>query len=591
MRQFNNILIAGLLAVALALVAAASAQEAEAPASLVYDLYQGQAVVGEVGVGLERGAAGTESSSYAQVGGVIDLSDTLTTNLDGSAKHYRLSGTVQGIEITMDVSFASDGVHLDLDQGGQKQNLTLPVTGPAYVFDNNFLDGYQIAVDQVVAQQQEISFVAVVPQVAAQGTVTLTPAGTASVEYLGQHVTAQRIDGKFQVAGQTLTMTIYLGDDDNILVLEQSPGSVRFVRRSAGASGGATSSAAPGEGDSAAAANAAAIATESSGPTAASRLAEDAHCLEQRVLHVESTGAELYGELSVPVGVDGRAPALLLLPGSGAVDVDGNAAPVLNNSGYRQLAYALACHGFAVLRVAKLGIPPSTGDANAVTVQTYAQNTADWLELLARQPDVDPNRIGLLGHSEGGLIALYAVAEQLVTPQVVALIATPGRRLDVILREQLLARNEEGGATPEQLDALGQQIDAAVAAILSSEGATLELSGDLANNPIAQAFAHAAGLLRSEFEQDPVVLAAQVGQPMVVLQGDKDIQVNPADGELLAAAAPRATLLAFADLTHNLVDTGGPALNAMLPSPTAVISDTLVRALATYLNGHLRAAR
>ncbi len=231
---------------------------------------------------------------------------------------------------------------------------------------------------------------------------------------------------------------------------------------------------------------------------------------------MESTGAELYGELSVPVGVEGRAPALLLLPGSGAVDGDGNVMPLLRNSGYRQLAYALACHGFAMLRVAKLGIPPSTANAKDVTLQTFAHNTADWLALLADQPDIDPNRIGLLGHSEGGLIALYAVANQFVAPQVVALIATSGRPLDDLAREQIIARNQEAGATPEQLRAVG---------------------------------------------------------------------------ELLAAAATRATLLAFADLTHNLLDTSGPALDAMLPGPNAVISDTLVRALATYLNGYLRAAR
>ncbi len=234
-KQFNRMLSAGLFALTLTLVVGASAQEADAAGALVYDLYQGQNVLGEVGVALERGAAGTVSSSYAKVAGVIDLTDTLTTNADGSAQHYQLSGKVQGVDITMDVTFAADGVHMDLEQGGAKQDLTIPVTGPAYVFDNNFLDGWQIAVDQVVAQQEAITFTAVVPQVAAQGTVTLTPAGTDSVEYLGQNVTAQRIDGELQVAGQTLKVTIYLDDAGDILVLEQAPGSGRFVRRGAGA--------------------------------------------------------------------------------------------------------------------------------------------------------------------------------------------------------------------------------------------------------------------------------------------------------------------------------------------------------------------
>lgn len=590
MRQSLRFTLAGIIAVTCVLAGNAAAQESNAPEPLVYDLYQGQAVVGEVGVALERSASGTTSNSYAKVGGIIDLTDTLTTNPDGSAQHYQLTGTVQGTAITMTVAFSADGAQMNLDQGGQKQALTIPVTGPAYVFDNNFIDGFQIAADKVVLQQRELTFVAVVPQVAAQGTVTLTPAGTGTLDYLGERVTAQRIDGEFKVAGQTLALTLYLDESGDILQLEQSPGAVRFVRRAAQPTTDAAPQ--PAESDEGTdVSQAAADATDPAEPTATTKLAEESRCLVQRTLHTESTGAELYGELSVPTSVKGRAPALLLLPGSGAVDVDGNAFPLLSNSGYRQLAYALACHGYAVLRVAKLGIPPSTGDGNAVTLQSYAQNTADWMALLAEQPDIDPNRLGLMGHSEGGLIALYAAANGIVSPQVIVLIATAGRPLDAVLREQILARNEEAGATPEQLDVLAKRVDSAIAAIGAAEGTTLKLSGELAANPIAQAFAHAAGLLRSEFEQDPTALAAQVTQPLLVIQGDKDVQVSKADGELLAEAAPTATLLAFPDLTHNLVDTSGAALDAMLPSQDAVISDTLVRALATYLNGYLRPAR
>src|SRR5690606_17619277 len=143
------------------------------------------------------------------------------------------------------------------------------------------------------------------------------------------------------------------------------------------------------------------------------------------------------------------APTLLVLPGSGAVDLAGNALPIIRNSGLEQLAFALGCHGYGVLRVAKLGIPPSTGDGNAVTLDTYAQNTADWLALLASHPGVDPRRLGLIGHSEGGLIALYAAATGLVDPAVLVLIAAPGRPMDVLLEEQLIARAAEGGATTE----------------------------------------------------------------------------------------------------------------------------------------------
>ena len=60
------------------------------------------------------------------------------------------------------------------------------------------------------------------------------------------------------------------------------------------------------------------------------------------------------------------------------------------------------------------------------------------------------------------------------------------------------------------------------------------------------------------------------------------------DAELIAAAAPHADLFLFADLTHNLVDTAGPALSLPLPGADAVISPTVVQVIATYLAGNLR---
>lgn len=67
----------------------------------------------------------------------------------------------------------------------------------------------------------------------------------------------------------------------------------------------------------------------------------------------------------------------MVLPGSGAVDLAGNALPIIGNSGLEQLAHALGCRGYGVLRVAKLGIPPSTGDGNAVTPDADAGAGAD----------------------------------------------------------------------------------------------------------------------------------------------------------------------------------------------------------------------
>ena len=219
-----------------------------------------------------------------------------------------------------------------------------------------------------------------------------------------------------------------------------------------------------------------------------------------------STGETLVGRLTLPVAAtaEGGAPAptLLLLPGSGAVDMDGNALPFITNAMYKQLAFELACNGYGLLRVAKLGIAPSSGDGNAVTLATYAQNAADWLALLAEQPGVDPNRLGLIGHSEGGLISLYTVAEGYAAPAVVVLLASPGGRSTVLRAAAGLLhalRHHRHSS-----DRTGAAADEAIAAIHNVEGTALVLEGDLAENQIAASLLTPLGCCAARWPSTPL---------------------------------------------------------------------------------------
>ena len=565
---------------ALALSASALAQSDVTPGRLhVYDLFQGPANLGETGMtftpveqasdaGADVGLAGT-SDSYVTIPGLLDLTAELTVGVDGSAVTYHLAGTVQGVAIDMQVEFGDEGAAMTLQQAGQTQEIALPAAGPLYVIDNNLIDGMQVlARAAMLAVGEEVEVAIVVPQAAMLGSATATANEAAEdFEHLGETIEVTRVEVTMTVAGQVIGSTIYLDDDRDIVVLEQPLGAVRFVRR---ASAGGDDSAAAGGG-------------------ASEFLAAARQCVTVTEVSVASTGETLAGLLTLPVGDVGEAthPTLLVIPGSGAVDLAGNSLPVIRNSGLEQLAYALGCRGYGVLRIAKLGIPPSTGDGNAVTLDTYARNTADWLAMLAEQPGVDPERIGIIGHSEGGLVALHSIATGLVEPAALVLVATPGRPIDVLLAEQLLARAAEGGATEEELAAVQTQTAEAIEAIRSSTGTRLELTGELADNQVAQAFGHAAGLLRSQMEQDPTALIAGLDLPILIVQGEKDLQVLPLDGQLLAAAAPSATLVTPPDLTHSFVDVSGPALEGLVPAPDAVISDALVGAIGDFLGAVL----
>ena len=459
------------LTMALALAAAQPA--AGNQAANVYDLFQGPANVGEFGATFTpsdpaAAGAGTDlsgvSDSYATVPGILDFAATLTVSQDGSALSYLLTGTVQGVAVEIAAEFHDAGVTITATQAGQTSSFELVASEPVYVVDNNFIDGLQLIARRAVATPGvEIDVAIVVPQVVLLGRATAVASeNVEELDHAGATLTANRVEVTMAVAGQTVASTVWLDEAGDIVVLAQPAFGVRFVRRAAGAADPAGG----GVEDAAVVAGAQAF------------LDSTRSCVTSSDVTVASTGETLAGVLTLPadLGEAGRAPTVLVLPGSGAVDMAGNALPVVRNSGLEQLAYALGCHGFGVLRIAKLGLPPSTGDGNAVTLDTYAQNTADWLALLAAHPGVDPARIGLLGHSEGGLVALYAAASGLVDPTALVLIAAAGRPMDVLLAEQLLARAEESGATEEQVAELSGQVGEAIAAIKASTGTRLDLT-------------------------------------------------------------------------------------------------------------------
>lgn len=604
--------VAWLAVLALSLPAVGAAQTGETTETATgptytYDIIQFGQTLGQTTLSVARGPTGYTTTASVTVAGLFQADNQLIARPDGSALTYTIEGTAQGAEFRIDAEFTDAGADLTLSQGGATPSMSVPSEAPFYVFDNNFLEGYQLAADQVMASGQQQVFAALVPQTVAVATLGFDAPKPGTVEYLGATLDVTQIDVALAVAGQALAIKLYLDGNGQILVLEQQPGAVRFVRQpDDGAAEEATevAKADVDRGDKPAAQaggapNGAPAGTTTSASsrhrTAEEALLANAHCVTEREVSVTSTGETLFGRLTLPLKATGAgatpAPTLVLLPGSGAVDMDGNAHPLIVNGMYKQLAFELACHGYGALRVAKLGISPSTGDGNAVTLSTYSQNTADWLAFLAQQPGVDAARLGVLGHSEGGLVALHGAAQDLIKPAVVVLLATPGRPLAVLLREQLLASFERSGITGETLDELVRQTDEAIQAIGGVEGTALALEGDLADNQIAASFAHAAGLLRSEMEHDPAQLARRVQVPTLVMQGLKDLQVQQVDGRNLAAGLPRGTLLELPDMSHNLVRVPGDPESGIIPAADAVVSATLVQSLVTWLNGHLRTAR
>lgn len=266
--------------------------------------------------------------------------------------------------------------------------------------------------------------------------------------------------------------------------------------------------------------------------------------------------------------------AVLIVPGSGPKDRDGNNPLGVNASPYRLLAEGLAAKGFATLRIDKRGMFASAmavEDANAVTIADYVDDVHAWVNVLRHH--IHTPYIWVLGHSEGGIVALAAAQEEDVCG--VVLIATPGRPMGEVLRQQLSANPENEMLLKQALpiiDALEhrQRVD-----ITNMHPALQSLF-----NPAVQ------GFLINAFSYNPGHLISSISKPVLVLQGQRDLQVEEADARLLKAANPQASLVILPNMNHVLkaVISDDRKVNiASYAEPTSTLAPGLIGSIEHFL--------
>ncbi len=257
--------------------------------------------------------------------------------------------------------------------------------------------------------------------------------------------------------------------------------------------------------------------------------------LEAEELLLSGPAGPLAATLMLP---EAAKAAALILPGSGPTDRNGNAPGALAPNSYALLAEALSTKGIASLRADKRGIGQSGGDANAVTLDAYAADAAVLAGELRDRSGAPC--VWIIGHSEGGLIALRA-APDLGAVCGLVLLATPGRPPGEVLRTQISA-NEANFAL---LGATGSLIDR----ITKGEHIKLkEIPEPLRGlfHPAVQDY------LIDLFAQNPLSLAATIDLPALVVQGEWDVQITSLDAERLTQALPQGVLAFIPRMTHAL---------------------------------------
>lgn len=305
---------------------------------------------------------------------------------------------------------------------------------------------------------------------------------------------------------------------------------------------------------------------------------------------------ELAGTFTTPRG-SGPFPGVILVSGSGPQDRD---ETLLGHKPFAVLADHLTREGIAVLRYDDRGVARSGGDFATATSSDLADDAQAALAYLASRPEVDGARVGIVGHSEGGLIGPL-VASRSDAPAFLVLLAGPGMTgADVIIDQSRVIARAQGadealierglsvnrelfGIVAEEDDVevlrerLTEVLDGYVAGMTPEERAMGGLAeGGEGAYVAAQVAQLTAPWFRYFLTYDPTPALEATKVPVLAVNGELDLQVTyEANLEAIEAALERAgnddvTIRAFPGLNHLFQ----PAVNGS-PSEYAGIDETM----------------
>lgn len=307
---------------------------------------------------------------------------------------------------------------------------------------------------------------------------------------------------------------------------------------------------------------------------------------EDVVFENKKEGFELAGTFSYPR--EGQNfPAVILITGSGPQNRD---EEILGHKPFLIISDYLTRKGIAVLRFDDRGVGQSKGDITSATTKDLSVDVRSAFEYLKTREEVDPTRIGLLGHSEGGCIAFMLAAEYDDVSFIVSM-AGGAIRGDSLLKEQRYLIGITSGQNRETLQANEQLILAAMD--YSKNKNQQEISEELdafidsSIMPLVATFLNNDGLSKGVLKRevlkilspwmqyfmkyDPSVDIRKIKCPIFALNGNKDLQVKSSSNlSSIKSNAPHAVVKEYENLNH-LFQT----CNTGLPSEYGNIEETI----------------
>lgn len=511
---------------------------------------------------------------------------TITTDLmvtQGALafEKYVLSATVGGALQQLTVIPAPDGLSYRVEAGGRAQEGKLKVAPGFLILDNNVTAHYNVLIRRYLLAK-ETEWTMVVPQVMMALPIKITGSAGEKLNLGGREREAIHISA---LGPMNMAIDIWADSERQILLKLAIPAQKYEVELLEGTGGGTTSQAGavpptPTKPEAVPTPVPTASASEPTGRPGATATAVNDAGLPAGVMAREVSFANgdvlLAGTLTLPEHTTGtRLPAAVLIHGSGPQDRNENSAALSTNI-FRDLAHYLSARGVAVLRYDKRGVGQSTGNLAEAKMTDLVSDAKAAVSFIRSLPEVDPDQVVLIGHSEGGVLAPIVAADD---PEIAAVVLLAGaaRSLDKIITDQVVYLNRQMGTTEEQMQE-----------VLRAQEVFYALAKSGQEWGVVQGQMTYLGWFREHFLHDPLATIVKVKAPILILQGEKDFQVPKGEaialGEALAQAGhPDYQVVMFPNLDHLFMFTEGESTLQSYLEKQRQIDPTVLKTIGDWL--------
>lgn len=243
------------------------------------------------------------------------------------------------------------------------------------------------------------------------------------------------------------------------------------------------------------------------------------------------------GTLTTPYNLSSSTPLVIIISGSGPTDRDGNNPQNIKSSYLKMIAQDLDKNGIASFRYDKRGIAQSSNPdirESDLTFNDYINDASDICNYFAKEKKY--NQIILLGHSEGGQIAINVAANNKNVSKIIT-IAAPGRTVEEIMLEQL------NGLSQNDLDDVKKAFDC------MRNNLPVEPQSQISKMIFRPSI---IPYMKSWINNNPAEIIKRLKIPVLLISGSTDIQVKAIDARNLKSAYPKATLLTIENMNHPL---------------------------------------